>query len=133
MKPTFIVLALMLSALAATAAPGSDTVFRCGPDRSIYSQTPCKDGTAVDVADPRTDAQRAQAAQAVKAEAAMTQKMARERREQEAAAAKEGAGKIPYSAANQAAAPASAASAAKHKHHRPKPKPKPQPKPPGQP
>lgn len=46
--------------LACTAAT-AQTVYRCG---NSYSQTPCPNGVALDVADPRTPAQRAEAAAA---------------------------------------------------------------------
>jgi hypothetical protein len=121
----------ILALMAACAAVGvqaqtkSQQVFRCGPDGRTYSQTPCKDGQAVDVADPRSAEQQRAAVQAVKREQALTEKMARERQAQEAAAAKQGANHIPYPAAIKAAAPPPAASAATGRTHKVKAKPKP--------
>ena len=110
---TLIAIALAGAALAAYAQPKAQKVFRCGPDGRIYSQTPCKDGTAVDVADPRSADQQRAAAQSAQREKAQTDKDARERQAREAAAAKQGAAvHIPYSAAIKAAQPASSASAA---------------------
>jgi hypothetical protein len=112
MRSLFIVTLLMAcAAVGAQAQPKAQKVFRCGPDGRIYSQTPCKEGTSVDVADPRSAEQQRAAAQAVKREEANTEKMARERQAKEAAAAKQGAAHIPYSAAIKAAAPPPAASA----------------------
>jgi hypothetical protein len=122
---------IILALLAACGAAGvqaqtkSQQVFRCGPDGRTYSQTPCKDGKEVDVADPRSAEQQRAAAQGVKREQAMTEKMARERQAREAAAAKQGATHIPYPAAIKAAAPPPAASAATGRKHKSKPKPKP--------
>lgn len=45
----------------ASAAASAQTVYRCG---NSYSQNPCPNGVALDVADPRTPAQRAEAAAA---------------------------------------------------------------------
>jgi hypothetical protein len=113
MRSLYIVALLMAcAAVGAQAQTKAQKVFRCGPDGRIYSQTPCKEGTSVDVADPRSAEQQRAAAQTVKREEAMTEKMARERKAQEAAAAKQGAAHIPYSAAIKAAAPPPAASAA---------------------
>jgi len=108
----FLALLAACAAIGAQAQPKSQKVFRCGPDGRIYSQTPCKEGNSVDVADPRSAEQQRAAAQAVKREEALTEKMARERQAKEAAAAKQGAAHIPYSAAIKAAAPQPAASAA---------------------
>jgi len=119
-----IATAFALTALAAHAQPKAQTVFRCGPDGRIYSQTPCKDGTAVDVADPRSADQQRAAAQAAQKQQAQNDKDARARQAQEAAAAKQGAAHIPYTAAIKAAAPpASAASASGKGRKKGQPKP----------
>jgi hypothetical protein len=119
---SWIVIALAAATLAAAhAQPKTQKVFRCGPDGRVYSQTPCMDGTAVDVADPRSaEAQRA-AAQATQRQQAQNEKDARERKAGEAAAARQGAAHIPYTAAIKAAAPASAAPSAAKGRKKPKP------------
>ncbi len=97
--------ALLLLAAATGASAASQKVFRCGPDGRIYSQTPCKDGYAVDAADKRSAEPRKAAEDAVKREEKLADKMARERQAKEAAAAKPAA---------------SAASAAAKKKRQPK-------------
>jgi hypothetical protein len=99
-----IALALAGAALAVQGQTRAQKVFKCGPDGRIYSQTPCKDGSTVEVADPRSADQQRAAAQAAQREKAQTDKDARERAAGEAAAAKQGAAHIPYLAASQAAA-----------------------------
>jgi len=47
--------------LGAALGVAAQKVYRCGPDGSIYQQTPCAEGQAVDVSDPRTTEQRKQA------------------------------------------------------------------------
>jgi hypothetical protein len=108
---TLIAIALACMASIAHAQTKAQKVFRCGPDGRIYSQTPCKDGATVEVADPRSTEQQRAAAQANQREQAQNEKAARERHANEVAAAKQGAAHIPYTAAIKAAAPASAASA----------------------
>ena len=39
----------------------AQTVYRCGPDGRVYSQSPCPQGRAVDVSDERSATQRAAA------------------------------------------------------------------------
>lgn len=73
MKP----LVLLLALLAATAAP-AQTVYRCGPDGREYQEAPCPNGRPVDVADPRGEAQRREAAQLAQREAALAQQLGRE-------------------------------------------------------
>jgi hypothetical protein len=72
-------------ALAAPAAP-PQTVYRCGPDGRTYSQTPCADGQALTVDDPRTAGQRREAEDVARREAKTAQQLADERRQREAAA-----------------------------------------------
>ena len=96
--------ALLGLALAAPAAWAQQTVYRCG---TSYQPTPCEQGRAVDVADPRSEAQR-RAAQAVAgSEARHAAALERERRQRETAqrpAAAAGIG-VPASAST-ASAPA---------------------------
>ena len=42
-------------------AAAAQTVYRCGPAGNVYTQQPCADGRAIDVSDPRTPAQAAEA------------------------------------------------------------------------
>lgn len=65
----------LLSALllASTTAASAQTAYRCGPDGSDYRQTPCPGGQALNVADPRTDAQRSEAAQRAQRDAELAQ------------------------------------------------------------
>ena len=48
--------ALGLAASASHAAP-PQTVYRCGPEGRVYSQTPCADGKPVTIDDPRSASQ----------------------------------------------------------------------------
>jgi hypothetical protein len=62
-----------LLALCAAVSASAQTVYRCGPDGSDYRQTPCPGGQAVNVADPRSDAQRSEAAQRALRDAQLSQ------------------------------------------------------------
>ena len=68
---------LPLALLAATAAT-AQTVYRCGPAGSEYRQTPCAGGQIVNVADPRSEAQRSEAAQRTQRDAALLQELRRD-------------------------------------------------------
>lgn len=72
--------------LAGAAPP--QTVYRCGPDGRIYSQTPCSDGREVTVDDSRSPAQQRAARGVAAQEAKTAQQLADERRQREAAANK---------------------------------------------
>jgi hypothetical protein len=78
-------LGLALTAPAVPAAP-PQTVYRCGPDGRTYSQTPCTDGQALTVDDPRSAGQRKEAEAVARREAKTAQQLADERRQREAAA-----------------------------------------------
>ena len=117
-RASLLFAALLLATVAADAA--SPKVFRCGPDGRTYSQTPCKDGYVVDAADPRSVEQRKAAEDAVKREEKMADKMARERRAAEAAAAKQGPAIIGNPAAAKPAALPASAPARKHRMKKPK-------------
>jgi hypothetical protein len=78
-------LVLALAAPGVAAAP-PQTVYRCGPDGRIYSQTPCSDGRPLTVDDPRTPGQRQEATDVARREAKAAQQLADERRQREAAA-----------------------------------------------
>ena len=107
------VLTAALIWLAPAVTAYATKVYRCGPDGRIYSQTPCKDGYEVNAADKRSNDQRKAAEDSVRREEQMTEKMARERQANEAAAARQGAITIanPAAAKSTATGPAAAASA----------------------
>lgn len=97
-------------ALLATAAPAQDgkKVYRCETlGRVVYTDEPCEGAREVQVDDKRSAADRQAAASRVQRESQRTDMLARERRAQEAAAARQRPAVIPHSAA-QAAAAASA-------------------------
>ncbi len=93
-------LALLILACICLASQ-AQTVWRCGPDGRTYSAEPCANGAAVDVSDPRSDAER-EAARAVtnrEREALKTLAAERHQRDQEARARGLGPAGIRYSAA----------------------------------
>jgi Domain of unknown function (DUF4124) len=78
----------MLFLLAATlvcSAAQAQTVYRCGPDGSTYSQTPCPQGRAVNVSDERSETQRAAAEARVREDQARGDDLERERQRRESA------------------------------------------------
>ena len=90
MSRTFgFVVALGLCALA-NAAAAQDRVYRCGADGRSYSQQPCANGTAVEVADPRSPPQVTQARQVARLDARLAEASARQRQQAESAAARRG-------------------------------------------
>jgi hypothetical protein len=91
----------------ATAAP-PQTVYRCGPDGRVYSQTPCVDGQPVTIDDSRTAAQQRAARETAAREAKRVEEQAAQRRQREQAAARHDA-----AVGIKPAAEAPAASAAK--------------------
>ncbi len=93
--------------LAATAAQGQN-VYKCG---NSYSQTPCVDGKTVDVSDPRSAAQKAEADATTRRGAKAADVMERSRLREEAQ----------MRAANRAAAPKPAKAAAPKKTKKEKP------------
>jgi hypothetical protein len=66
------------------AAP-PQTVYRCGPDGRIYSQTPCSDGKAVNTDDARSASQQKAARDVAARDAEMARQLAEERRQRDAA------------------------------------------------
>jgi hypothetical protein len=100
--------ALLLTAIAplwALAAP-PQTVYRCGPDGRIYSQTPCADGKALTVDDPRSADQQKAAREVSARDAEQARQLAAERRQREEAARKQAAAGIkPDAPAEPASAP----------------------------
>jgi hypothetical protein len=97
--------ALLLTGTAALAAP-PQTVYRCGPDGRVYSQTPCADGKALSPDDPRSASQHKAAREVAERDAEQARKLADERRQREAAAkAQQAAGFKTAPAAEAASAP----------------------------
>ncbi len=76
---------LLLAGMLAQAAP-PQTVYRCGPDGRVYSQTPCSDGKALNTDDPRSASQQKAAREVAERDAEQAKKLADERRQREAAA-----------------------------------------------
>lgn len=75
-------LALLIAGLACTGLH-AQTVYRCGPEGRVYSQTPCPQGRAVDVSDERSVQQRTAAEARVRNDQALGEAMERERLSQE--------------------------------------------------
>jgi len=88
------------------AAP-PQTVYRCGPDGRVYSQTPCADGKALSTDDPRSASQQKAARDVAERDAEQAKKLADERRQREAAAkGQQAAGFKTPASADSASAPA---------------------------
>ena len=77
--PAMVAIALLFSSGIAAA----QTIYRCG---NSYTRVPCPDGRALDVGDPRSAAQRAEARRVAAAEKQLGDTMARDRRQAEAEA-----------------------------------------------
>jgi len=105
--------ALLLLAGAAVQAAPPQTIYRCGTDGRIYSQTPCADGKALSADDPRSASQQKAAREVADRDAEQARKLADERRQREAAV------KGQQAAGFKTAAPADVAPAPARK---PKPK-----------
>jgi hypothetical protein len=75
---------VLLGVLVACSTLHAQTVYRCGPEGRVYSQTPCPQGRAVDVSDERSAEQRAAAQARVRDEQARGDALERERLEREA-------------------------------------------------
>jgi hypothetical protein len=89
---------LLALALCATGVVQAQTqVYRCGADGRIYSQEPCAHGRSVDVADPRSAQQAAQARQAVLRDAREADELERSRLRAERLAARQGPALIGWS------------------------------------
>ena len=72
-------LALALSA-GGWAGAAAQTVWRCGPDGRSYQQQPCDEGRSVDVSDPRSAADVAEARALQSRERRLVSTLAAERR-----------------------------------------------------
>jgi hypothetical protein len=75
---------LWLACGPALAAP-PQTVYRCGPDGRLYSQTPCADGKAIDTDDARPAGQQKTDRDVAARDAEMARQLAEERRQRDAA------------------------------------------------
>ena len=105
---------LVLLVASAAAPAGAQTIYQCGNE---YTRIPCADGRALDTADTRSGAQRAEARRLLEDQRRQGEEMARERRRNEAALKPAVAGSL------SAPRPADAASApgkpaAKKKRHK---------------
>jgi hypothetical protein len=87
---------------------GAQTIYQCGNE---YTRVPCLNGRALDTADTRSAAQRAEAHRLLEDQRRIAAEMTRERRRNEAALKPALAGTL--STPPRAAAPAAAASAPK--------------------
>jgi hypothetical protein len=82
--------ALVLALLCGGGAAAQTQVYRCGADGRHYSQQPCDGGRAVEVADPRSAQQAAQAREAVQRDVREAHELERARLQAERAAARQG-------------------------------------------
>ena len=106
-------IALML--LAASAAQ-AQTVWRCGPDGRNYSDAPCRDGRAVEVAQARPAADLSSAQEMAQREKALVAKLVRERQHREAVTTTGLSGIRDAGAANAAAVKPKVKARSKGKH-----------------
>lgn len=72
--------------LMAAAAAQSQTVWRCGPEGRSYSDTPCRDGRALEVVEARPAADLSSAQDTARRESALAAQGVRERQQAEASA-----------------------------------------------
>ena len=84
--PVFVMTGLLSLACGLAQAAPPQTVYRCGPDGRVYSQTPCADGKALSTDDPRSASQQKAARDVAERDAEQAKKLADERRQREAAA-----------------------------------------------
>ena len=94
--PYFSIFGLAL-AMACAQLP-AQTLYRCGNE---YRDTPCPNGIALDVRDPRTPAQSAQADQQTAKDSALAQQLEKSRLQSEAVAAKRMQAQSQWEAAQQ--------------------------------
>ena len=105
-------IALMLFAASAAQA---QTVWRCGPEGRNYSDAPCRDGRAVEVAQSRPAADMSSAQAMAQREKALAAKLVRERQQREAIMTTGLSGIRDSGAANAVALKPKAKARAKHK------------------
>ena len=93
--------------VAASAQAAAQTVYRCGPAAAVsYTQTPCAGGRRIDVGDPRSAAQQADAHEVTIKNEVLGNAMAQDRREAEAAIRPASAGSLSAPRLAARAAPA---------------------------
>jgi Domain of unknown function (DUF4124) len=121
-KTSLIAAALLLLAAQPVLAQNKK-VYRCeeAGGRVTYSDEACNGGVALNNDDARSDDQRKAAADAVKREEKLGDKLARDRRLAEKSAPKPGAALIPYSAAEKAAKEPAAGKKLTTKKKKPRP------------
>ena len=83
MTPHIWVVSWMAVAFITPAAAAE--IYRCGPNGSTYSQTPCAEGRRLELADARSDEQRLQARQVTERTVALASSLERDRLTHEAA------------------------------------------------
>ncbi len=88
------VLWLAIGLSGACGAWAQDRVYRCGEDGRNYSHSPCPAGQQVDVADARTAQQTREAQEVVARDIRRADALAKERRQREQAATRQGAAHI---------------------------------------
>lgn len=84
-RPLLAAAACLLGLSTLGAAP-PQTVYRCGPDGRVYSQTPCIDGRPVTTEDSRSASQQKSAKDVAARDAQQAQQLAEERKQREASA-----------------------------------------------
>ncbi len=72
-------------AVALVTPAAAAEIYRCGPNGSTYSQTPCADGRRIELIDERSDEQRLQARQVSERTVALASSLERDRLANEAA------------------------------------------------
>jgi hypothetical protein len=77
-------LVVMMGLLCIGSSLQAQTVYRCGPDSRVYSQSPCPQGRAVDVSDERSATQRAAAQARARDDQVRGDALERERLDREA-------------------------------------------------
>jgi hypothetical protein len=100
-RPLIFCLPALLAAWVQAAPP--QTVYRCGPEGRVYSQTPCADGKPVTVDDPRSASQQRSAQDTAARDAQQAKTLADERRQREQAAKGQQAAGIKLPVAESAA------------------------------
>ena len=78
-------LAFALGVMCMAGSAQAQLIYRCGPDGSEYSQTPCRGGKVLESSDPRSAAQREAAVRVAAQERKRAAELERERRAQQAA------------------------------------------------
>jgi hypothetical protein len=90
MKNAFAVATIFIAGYALSTGAWSQKVYKCG---SSYSQTPCADGTAIDVKDERSKDDKAAADQATKRDMKVANDMEKARLKEEKEAMSAGGNK----------------------------------------